>query len=70
MKTKKKTGPPAFKKADKRILAGVMLSPNEQARIAKVRGEIPFSIWARNILLRGLTEDPTPISDKKVKPKK
>ena len=69
MKTKRKPGPPPYKKADKRLPWVVTLSPNEYAKLAKVRGEVPFSIWARNILLRGLTEDPTPISDKKPKGK-
>lgn len=51
MKTKRKTGPPPFKKAHKRVLFGVTLSPIEKKALDRVRGDVPFSTWARGVLM-------------------
>ena len=70
MRNKLPTGPKPFPKIDRRIPRIVTLSPREYVALAKVRGDVPFSTWARGVLLRALTEDPSPISDTKKKPKK
>jgi len=51
MTAKRKTGPAPFKKADKRIPQIVMLSPREQAALTRLRGDVPFSTWARGVLM-------------------
>jgi len=52
-------------KQDRRNIAGiVMLSPKEKKALARIHGRTPFSTWAREILLRELTEDPLPVVDR------
>jgi len=64
MTIRRKTGPKPLPKREKRVPAIVMLSPNEMKAMGRIRGRTPFSTWARGVLLRELTEDPTPSSDR------
>jgi hypothetical protein len=43
------------------------LSPNERKALARIHGRTPFSTWARGVLLRELTEDPSPTKGEKPK---
>ena len=70
MKTKRRLGPKPLPKGDKRVPVVMTLSPNERKALARIHGRQPFSTWARGVLLRELTEDPSPISDTKPKGKK
>ena len=61
--TKRKTGPTPLPTKDRRWAAIVMLSANERKAMARVHKRVPFSTWARGVLV-GATEDPSPVSDR------
>ena len=60
---RRKPGPKPFSKRELRsLLVGIPVNAEEMKTLRKAVGRGSLAAWARTLLLRGATEDPTPIN--------